>query len=73
MLNKPGILFAILVVIMGLVLLDGPIFGADANQTARLLAGAALVSFGSLTILLVLKDWLHGKREYKRAQRRSHG
>lgn len=73
MFNKLGILFAILLVIAGLVLLFDPIFGADANQTVRLLAGAALVSFGSLTILLVLKDWLYGRREYKRAQNRLQG
>lgn len=73
MLNTLGILFATLIVIAGLVLLYGPVYGADANQTVRLLAGAAFVTFGLLTILLVSRDWLHGRKEYKRAQRRLHG
>ncbi len=47
---------------MGAVLLYGPVLRQDANQTAQLLGGAALVALGLLTISLIVRDWLDGKR-----------
>ena len=73
MLNKLGILFATLFVFAGLLLLHGPISGPDTTQTARLLGGAALVTFGSLTILLVFRDWLHWRKHYRNAHRHLDG
>ena len=72
MLNKLGIVSAVIFLLTGAVLLYGSVSGPDTSQTARLLGGATSVSLGLLAILLVVKDWLEWRRQYKIAGRRGH-
>ncbi len=73
MLNTRVLSSAIVFLLVGAVLLYGPVLRQDANQTAQLLGGATLVAFGLLSILLIVKHWLDGKRHSKNAGRRNHG
>ncbi len=50
MLNRLGIFVAVLLILSGGALLQGPISGPETSHTARLLAGAVLVSPGSVAI-----------------------
>jgi hypothetical protein len=73
-LNKIGLITAIMFLLLGGLLLYGPVSGSDTTQTARVLAGASLVSLGFMTILLITRDWLNWKRLYKNEGRgRDHG
>jgi len=65
MLNNKSVISAIIFLLLGAVLLYGSVSGSDASQTVRLLAGATLVTFGFLTLLLIAKDWLDWKRHNK--------
>ena len=73
MLNTFGITSVIVILLIGVVLLYGPVVRQDASQTAQLLVGATLVAFGLLAILLNARDWLEGKRQYKNASKRGRG
>jgi hypothetical protein len=64
---------AIIFLPMGGLLLYGPVLSRDANQTAQLLCGATLVTLSLLTTLLMVRDWLDGKKHCKNAGRRDHG
>ncbi len=72
-LNTRIITSAVVFLLLGMLLLYGPVLRQDANQTAQLLGGATLVAFGLLTILLIVRDWLDWKRHSKNAGRRDHG
>jgi drug/metabolite transporter (DMT)-like permease len=60
-----GILSGLIMLLLGVVLLYGPVSRSDTSQTGTVLAGASLVSFGFMTILLITKDWMNWKRHYK--------
>ena len=68
-----GITSAIILLLIGVALLYGPVVRQDARQTAQLLVGATLVAFGLLAILLIARDWLEEKRQYKNASKRGRG
>jgi hypothetical protein len=72
MLNKLAVTAAVIFLLIGSIILYGPISGPDTNQTGRILGGATLVSFGLMTLSLVFKDWLHWRRHYKNAHSRGH-
>ena len=56
-----SLVFAVVCILLGAALLyDVP--GRDAIQ-AETIAGAAVLSFGAVTLGIVLKDWLRWKRE----------
>lgn len=59
MLNRLGLVSAVIFILAGAVLLYDPMSGPDTSQTTRILAGATLVSFGLVMILVLMKDWLY--------------
>ena len=69
-LNTLGLASASVFLLMGAALLYGPVLRQDANQSVQLLVGAALLALGFLTIPLIVRDWLDGKRHRSDAGRR---
>jgi pilus assembly protein TadC len=52
-----GIFISLVLLILGGVLVYDGIFGADPNQSTRIIGGAALVSLGLINLRIVLKNW----------------
>jgi hypothetical protein len=72
MLNKLGVICAVIFLLTGAFLLYGPASGPDPNQTGRILVGATLVSVSLVIILFVVKDWWHWRKHYKRIANPDH-
>jgi hypothetical protein len=62
--DVPGILFGIVCFVIGAVLLHDGVSGRDPLQ-AEIIAGAAVLSFGAVTLGLVVRDRLKWKRELR--------
>jgi len=62
--DVPGILFGIVCFGIGAVLLHDGVSGRDSMQ-AGTIAGAAVLSFGAVTLGLVVRDRLKWKRELR--------
>lgn len=60
-----GLLFVVVLALGGVGLLYGSVSAPDALQTARLIAGAALISLGLLTLVLLAKNWLRWRKDCK--------
>jgi hypothetical protein len=60
-----GIIFGIVCFVIGAVLLHDGVTGRDPMQ-AETIAGAAVLSFGAVTLGLVLRDRLKWKRELRK-------
>lgn len=60
-----GLIFGAVFLFIGAVLLNNGISGRDPLQ-AETLGGAALLSFGVVTLGMVLRSWLKWKRELKK-------
>jgi hypothetical protein len=68
---RPFCLFvAVVFVLRGAVLLYWCIGSRDASQTVPVLAGAALFTFGFMTVLLIAKDWLDRIKRQRLVSRR---
>jgi len=67
MLRPLGLSSACISLLIGVILLYSPVSRADTSQTVQILAGATFVSFGLVTIPLVVKDWVDRRRHYKNA------
>jgi hypothetical protein len=59
-----GIIFGIVCFVIGAVLLHDGVSGRDPMQ-AETIAGAAVLSFGAVTLGLVLRDRLKWKRDLR--------
>jgi hypothetical protein len=60
-----GLIFAVVCILLGAALLYDGIPGRNPIQ-AETIAGAAVLSFGAVTLGIVLKDWLKWKSEVKK-------
>jgi hypothetical protein len=57
-----ALFFAVIVLTLGAVLLHDGVSHPDASQSARIIGGAAFLSLGSNTMLIVLRNWWKWKK-----------
>lgn len=57
MLDKLGISFGFLFLLMGTFLLYDAVSASDSTQTPKVIGGAAFLALGLVTISLVTRDW----------------
>lgn len=69
MLDKLGLSFAVVSLLIGTILLYDAVSMSDLTQTVRVIGGAALVALGLVTLSLVAKDWSKGRKYRKDAER----
>jgi tellurite resistance protein TehA-like permease len=63
-----GLFFVVVLGFGGAALLHESVSATDAVQTAHIIAGAALISLGLVTLVLIAKNWLHWRKHYKLAE-----
>ena len=69
MLDKLGLSFAIVSLLLGIILLYDAVSRSDLTQTARVIGGAVFFSLGLVTLSLVAKDWSKWRKHHKEAGR----
>jgi len=69
MLDKLGLSFAVVFLLLGSVLLYDAVPKSDLTQTARVIAGAVFLALGLVTLSLVAKDWSKWRKLHKDAGR----
>jgi hypothetical protein len=69
MLNKLGLSFALVSLLMGIILLNDGVSRLDSFQTLGVIGGAFFFALGLVTISLVAKDWWGEKKHRKEARR----
>jgi hypothetical protein len=67
MLNKLGLAFALVSLLLGTVLLYDAVSVSDLTQTSKVIGGAVFFALGLVTISLIAKDWWDWRRQYKKA------
>lgn len=65
MLDKLGLSFAIVSLLLGSILLHDAVSESDLNQTARVICGALFFALGLVTLVLVAKDWSKWRKHLK--------
>jgi putative Ca2+/H+ antiporter (TMEM165/GDT1 family) len=60
-----GVFLALALLTIGAALFSGGISKSDLSQTARMISGAAFLSFGLISSWFAVKDWLKWRRQYK--------
>lgn len=69
MLDKLGLSFAFLSLLMGTYLLYDAVSRSDPTQMPMVIGGAAFFSLGLVTISLVARDWWEWRKRHKDAGR----
>jgi len=65
MLDKLGLSFAVVSLLLGSILLYDVVSRSDLTQTARLIGGAVFFTLGLVTLSLVVKDWSKWRKHHK--------
>ncbi|HET8921875.1 MAG TPA: hypothetical protein VFN26_02645 [Candidatus Acidoferrum sp.] len=65
MLDKLGLTFAVVSLLLGSILLYDAVSKSDLNQTASVIGGALFFALGLVTLLLVAKDWSKWRKHLK--------
>lgn len=65
MLDKLGLFFAVVSLLMGSILLYDAVSRSDLTQTARVIGGAVFFALGLVTLTLVAKDWSKWRKHHK--------
>lgn len=65
MLDKLGISFGFLFLLMGTFLLYDAVSGSESTQTPRVIGGAAFFALGLVTISLAVRDWWEWRKRHK--------
>jgi hypothetical protein len=60
-----GLIFGFLCIVIGAALLYDGVTGRDPMQ-AETIAGAAILSFGAMTLGVVLRNWVRWRRELRK-------
>jgi hypothetical protein len=60
-----ALIFGFLCIVIGAVLLYDGVTGRDPMQ-AETIAGAAVLSFGAMTLWIVLRNWVRWRRELRK-------
>jgi len=69
MLDKLGLSFAVVFLLLGSILLYGAVSKSDLTQTARVIGGAVFLALGLVTLSMVAKDWSKWRKHHKDAGR----
>ena len=69
MLDKLGLVFALVCLLLGTMLLYDSVSVSDLTQTAKVIAGAVFFALGLVTISLLAKDWWEWRKHEKNAER----
>jgi len=69
MLDKLGLSFAVVFLLLGSILLYDAFSKSDLTQTVRVIGGAVFLALGLVTLSLVAKDWSKWRKHYKDAGR----
>lgn len=69
MLDKLGLSFAVVSLLMGTILLYDAVSRSDLTQTVRVIGGAVFFALGLVTFALVAKDWSKWRKNHKDAGR----
>jgi hypothetical protein len=69
MLDKLGLSFAFLSLLMGTFLLYDAVSRSDPNQMAMVIGGAVFFALGLVTISLIARDWWEWRKRHKNARR----
>ena len=69
MLNKLGVAFALVSVLLGATLLYDAVSVSDLSQTAKVISGAVFFALGLVTICLLAKDWWEFRKHEKNEAR----
>jgi cytochrome c biogenesis protein CcdA len=60
-----GIFFSAVFLVVGAGILYDGIASNDANQSARVIAGAAILTLGLTTMRLIVKSWWRERKAYR--------
>jgi cytochrome c biogenesis protein CcdA len=63
-----GIFFSTVFLLIGAVIVYDGVASSDAGQSARVLAGAAILALGITTMRLVLKNWWKERQLYRESR-----
>lgn len=69
MLDKLGLSFAGVSLLLGSILLYGAVSKSDLTQTASVIGGAVFFTLGLVTLSLVVRDWSKVRKHHKDAER----
>ncbi len=69
MLDKLGLSFAVVFLLLGSMLLYDAVSKSDLTQTARVIGGAVFLALGLVTLSMVAKDWSKWRKHHKDAGR----
>jgi uncharacterized membrane protein len=69
MLDKLGLSFAVVSLLLGTILLYDAVSRSDLTQTARVIGGAVFFALGLVTLTLVARDWSKWRKHHKEAER----
>jgi len=65
MLDKLGLSFAVVFLLLGSMLLYDAVSKSDLTQTARVIGGAVFLALGLVTLSMVAKDWSKWRKHHK--------
>ncbi len=65
MLDKLGLSFAVVFLLLGSILLYDAVSKSDLTQTARVIGGAVFLALGLVTLSMVAKDWSKWRKHHK--------
>ncbi len=63
-----GIFFSAVFLLIGAAIVYDGVASSDAGQSARVLAGAAILALGITTMRLVLKNWWKERKLYRESR-----
>jgi flagellar motor component MotA len=69
MLNKIGLLFALVSLLTGAILVNDGVSRSDSSQSLMVICGAFLFALGLVTFSLVARDWWDEREHFKEARR----